>query len=506
MDGGTSGAADPEGPPTSLRNASDNATIFERGDLRSAAAPVTGAPDDEAVARPRHAWMVSVSALALYLLDSLIRHARFHSGFDLTIFDQAVNQYAHLRTPDVLVKSQQPFNILGDHFHPILMLLAPFYRIWPDARMLLVAQAVLMALGVHIMCRVAVRLLGRSGYFLGAAFALSWGILQAVDFDFHEIAFAVPLLALALDSLLAGRYIRVLIFSTLLVLVKEDSPLLVIGIALVLAAHRKYRFALLLGGSGILSFVLIIAVVIPQFSYSHAYTYFQYAGAGAAGGIGTLVQSALSTVFSWRGLVFMGALAVTAGLGLRSPIILAVLPTLAARAVSSNHAYTGLLFHYNATLMVICFFALCDGIARSRRSPPAPWRSRLLRAQTVLLATVVVISLVRAPTTASIFSAFTGCGRCASAQEVVAKIPDGARVAADVFLMSHLVDRAQVMQAYPGFVDPSGLPIKADWVILDLQSTSYTPGWNRILFDALTTSGRYRQVNASGQFVVLRAP
>lgn len=273
-----------------------------------------------------------------------------------------------------------------------------------------------------------------------------------------------------------------------------------------LAAHRKYRFALLLGVFGILSFVLIIVVVIPQFSYSHAYTYFQYAGAGAANGVGALMKNALSTVFSWRGLVFLGALAVTAGVGLRSPILLAVLPTLAARAVSNNHAYTGLLFHYNATLMVICFFALCDGIARLRRNPTARWRNRLRRTQTLLLAAVTVISLVRAPSMATSFSAFIGCGRCAAAEEAVAKIPDGARVAADVFLMSHLVDRAQVMQAYPGFVDPTGLPIKAGWVILDLGSTSYTSGWSRILLNALTTSGQYRQVDAFGQFVVLRAP
>jgi uncharacterized membrane protein len=143
----------------------------------------------------RRVWIISIGALALYLLDSLIRQARFHSGYDVTIFDQAIDDYAHLRAPDVLIKSQQPFNILGDHFHPILVLLAPFYRLWPDARVLLIAQALLFALGVHIVSRLAVRRLGGLGYFVGSAFALSWGVLQAVNFDFHEIAFAVPLLS-----------------------------------------------------------------------------------------------------------------------------------------------------------------------------------------------------------------------------------------------------------------------------------------------------------------------
>ena len=404
----------------------------------------------------------------------------------------------------MLVKSQLPFNILGDHFHPILVLLAPFYRLWPDARVLLVAQALLIAVGVHVVCRLSVRRLGGFGYFLGAAFAVSWGILQAVDFDFHEIAFAVPLLALALEALLTGRYIQVVVFSSLLVLVKEDSPLLVIGIALVLAAQRRYRPALLLGLIGVVSFLLIILVVIPFFSYSHTYTYFAYAGAGKAYGLGGLVSSALDTVFSRRGLIFLGALAITTGLGLRSPVILAILPTLAARLVSNNYAYTGFLYHYNATLMVICFVALGDGLTRQRRVK-TPTSRVLVRAQTVVLAGVVAVSLVRAPPIATIGSVFTSCDRCTAAAEAVARIPDGARVAADVFLMPHLADRAQVMQAYPGFVDPTGLPIRADWVVLDLASTSYTPGWSTTLLTALTASGHFREVARYGQYVVLNS-
>ena len=420
----------------------------------------------------------------------------------------------------MLVKSQQPFNILGDHFHPILVLLAPFYRLWPDARLLLVAQAVLVAGGVHVVTRLAAHKLGRRGYLVGAAFAVSWGVLQAVDFDFHEIAFAVPMLALLLEALLAGRMTAVVSWSVLLVLVKEDSPLLVIGVALVLAAQRRYRPALLLGVFGVVSFVVIVFVVIPQLSYSHTYTYFAYAGTDSRSGLSGLVGSAFGTVFSVRGLTFLGALAVTAGLGLRSPVLLAVLPTLGARLVSNNYAYTGFLYHYNATLMVICFVALVDGLARQRRTAASaapnstgalPFLRRAvrspatLRAQGVLLGVVVVVSLVRAPTVAAIGSVARPCAQCADAAAAVASIPDGTRVAADVFLMPHLVDRAQVMQASPGFRDPSGLPITAQRVVLDLDSTSYTPGWSRALLASLQASGGYQELQRFGRYVVLGA-
>ena len=451
----------------------------------------------------------------------------------------------------MLVKSQQNFNILGDHFHPILAVLAPLYRLWPDARMLLVAQAALMAFGVHVVARIAVRRLGRVGYLLGATFAVSWGILQAVDFDFHEIAFAVPLLALALEAVLSGRLTTVVVLSGLLVLVKEDSPLLVLGLALVLAAQRRFRPALLLGAFGVASFLLIVLVLIPHLSYSHTYTYFAYAGSGSHGVAG-LVRSALATVFSTRGLIFLGALAVTAGLGLASPVVLALLPTLGARLVSSNYAYTGFLYHYNATLMVVCFVALADGIARrrgaaARRRRVAATRGsrvatgrtvgtaggravgaaggrargatggrargaaggggrptdRVTRLQWAVLAIVTGVSLVRAPPAATIGSVFLPCQRCTDARAALAIVPNGARVAADVFLMPHLVDRAQVMQASPGFVDPTGLPIRAGWVVLDLDSTSYTRGWSSTLLASLLTSGRYREVASAGEFAVL---
>jgi len=48
------------------------------------------------------------------------------NGYDLGIFDQAVRRYAHFQAPIVTLKGDD-FNILGDHFHPIIALWAPLY-------------------------------------------------------------------------------------------------------------------------------------------------------------------------------------------------------------------------------------------------------------------------------------------------------------------------------------------------------------------------------------------
>ena len=78
-----------------------------------------------------------VAAAALYVTHSFLRYATYEAkGYDLGIFDQVVRQYALFNAPLSSVKGVD-FHILGDHFHPILALLAPFYWVWPDPRMLL---------------------------------------------------------------------------------------------------------------------------------------------------------------------------------------------------------------------------------------------------------------------------------------------------------------------------------------------------------------------------------
>jgi hypothetical protein len=106
-----------------------------------------------------------------------------------------VRGYAGLGAPLAPLKGPG-VHLLGDHFHPILILLAPIYRLFPSPLTLLIVQAALLALSAVPMTRLAVARFGtRGGLAIGTAYGLSWSIQQAAGFDFHEICFAVPLLA-----------------------------------------------------------------------------------------------------------------------------------------------------------------------------------------------------------------------------------------------------------------------------------------------------------------------
>ena len=62
----------------------------------------------------------------------------------------------------------------------------------------------------------------------------------------------------------------------------------------------------------------------------------------------------------------------TAFAALGSPLALVALPSLALRFVSTNSAYWGTDWHYNATLMPILFIAAVEALARWRAAAPAP--------------------------------------------------------------------------------------------------------------------------------------
>ena len=236
------------------------------------------------------------------------------------------------------------FSLLGDHFSPLLVLLAPFYRVFPTPVTLLVGQAFLIAVSVIPVTRAATRVLGQPpGVIIGLAYGLSWGLQNAVDFDFHEVALAVPLLAFSLAALLRQRWRACVLWALPLVLVKEDLAMTVcmLGVVLVILGQRRWGTAL--STYGVVTFALIVGVVIPRLNPQGNYDYWSKLGGSAGSSPLTALPSALLHLVSPSEklhTVFL-LLVITAFLALRSPIVLLVLPTVCWRFLSDNDQYWG---------------------------------------------------------------------------------------------------------------------------------------------------------------------
>ena len=111
---------------------------------------------------------------------------------------------------------------------------------------------------------------------------------------------------------------------------------------------------------------LAISVIIPHFNSAHVYPYWTDGGAlspSRHAGLGSAVsQFGASWPAKLRTTLLI--LLPVGFLALGSPLGLVALPSLLLRFVSTNSAYWGDGFHYNATVMPIVFLAAVDALAR----------------------------------------------------------------------------------------------------------------------------------------------
>ncbi len=158
------------------------------------------------------------------------------------------------------------FSLLGDHWSPILALLAPLYWINDGPFSLIFAQGLLFALAVPPLWLFARRRLGAvAAYLVSVAYVVSWPIAQAVEFDFHEVAFAPVLIAWMVERHDAGRTRTALVMGGLLLLTKEDMGLVVAGFGLCLLARGAFRSGALLVAGGVAAVLVATKVLIPFF-------------------------------------------------------------------------------------------------------------------------------------------------------------------------------------------------------------------------------------------------
>jgi uncharacterized membrane protein len=315
------------------------------------------------------------------------------SSYDLVIFDEAVRSYAHFHPGISLIKGLHngfgpQFSILGDHWSPILAALAPLYWIYGAPVTLLVAQAVLFALAIPPLWVFTRRAFGgenggrkalAAAYLVSVAYALSWPVASALAFDFHEVAFAPVLTAVALERLSAGRLRTALIALGALLLVKEDMGLFVAGIGVYLAVarprtvSRQLTVGLGLLVAGIADTLIATYALIPAFGGRSSY-YWAYTALGphAPQAAWHLIADPASLKLLVTPEVKLQTMLWLFGafcfLSLRSPLALAAIPLLAERMLANLFPFWWVTsYQYNAYLVIILVFAAVDGAARLDR-------------------------------------------------------------------------------------------------------------------------------------------
>jgi uncharacterized membrane protein len=469
---------------------------------------------------PVGAIALTAAAAAINVMLALLLYRGFHdTTFDLVIFDQGVRGYAHFHGPvsiamDVARGDSTHFSLLGDHWSPILAVLAPLYWMHGGPATLVAAQGVLFALAIPPLWMFTARLLGPlAAYLTCAAYALCLPIGTAMSFDFHEVAFVPVLVAVMAERFQAGRRLQGVAAAVALLLVKEDMGLLVAGFGAYLLVTRQRVLGLSFMIGGVAAAWLAVHVLKPAFGGS-ANSYWAYGQLGStlpgvAWHVVTHPLQTLRMLVTPRVkldtlLVLLGFLAY---LPLASPLVLMAVPLLLERFLATGFpSWWTLGFQYDAFVVMPLFLAAIDGAARVQRR----LRTRYLRwpaftpgtAWAALVLAGVVVALPWAPLgNLAHPSLYRLNPRIRAADAAVAMIPDGALVEAANDIGPHLSGRAQVLLL-------DGVPRWAPWVVADQRDLEFPfcSARQQVRYVTYLEANGYAQVFSRDEIVVLHRP
>lgn len=333
-----------------------------------------------ALAQPLLLAMV-VGAAVAYAAFSLLRHRYLGSGtLDLGLYDQAVWHYSRFETPESTLLAKLidggpaaeiglP-SLLGDHFSPLLALLAPLYWILPDARSLLIAQAVLIAASAVPVFLYALPRLGRVGaHLIALAYLFFWGIHSAVEYDFHEIAFVPLFIALAIYWADLDRWKGCFAALAMLLLTREDLSVFLVFFGVYLLVLRRPRQALAAIVAGVTWYAVVVKLLMPQLAGGRAYNHWYY------GRLGSDFPEALGNVARHPGLPFsilvepaekmrtlLKVVVPFLGTIVYSPLLILALPFVLENLLADNKFLWGTELQYWLAIAPVLAMGAADGL------------------------------------------------------------------------------------------------------------------------------------------------
>jgi uncharacterized membrane protein len=312
------------------------------------------------VTRPRSLLWVATGAFAIGFASlAVLRHEAFATGrFDLGNMTQAVWSTTQGRFLEATDLSGEQISRLGAHFDPILAAFAPLWLVWPDPTLLVVVQAVAVALGAPAVFLLARKHLGseRAGLAFALAYLLYPPLQWLVVMDFHPVALATPLLLWGFWFLDEDRLLAFAAVAAVACLTKEHVGLIVAAMGVWYALARgRARAGLAMAVVGTVVAVVATAVVVPHYAPGGG-SPFESRYEAVGGSPGGIVETAITDPGTLAGEMtedrdvryVLELLWPLGALPLLSPASLTAAPELAANLLSSTRTQTSIHFHYVA--------------------------------------------------------------------------------------------------------------------------------------------------------------
>jgi uncharacterized membrane protein len=382
---------------------------------------------------------------------------------------QAVWSTAHGQPLEVTNLQGEQVSRLASHVDPVLVAFAPLWLVWPSPYLLLIAQAVAVALGAVPVFWLARKHLGSE--VAAGGFALAYLLYAPVQWlpldDFHAVALACPLLLFAFWYLDEDRIATFAVFALAAMLTKEEIGLAVAAMGLwYVIARRRFLIGGAIAALGTAWTIVAIAIVIPAAGDDGSDFYGRYEEVGGSPlGIAETALTdpgrILEVAFDERGVEYLAELVLPlAALPLAAPAaLLLALPELAVNLLSSTVTQTSIRFHYTAGAVPGLVVACVLGAGRVTR-----YRPRLATPVGGLVVATTFASAVLLGPLPNRIDQYDRTEHDRAAAEALEVVPAREPVSATNTLGAHLSERSRVF-SFP-------VVHEARWIAVDEERPS----------------------------------
>jgi uncharacterized membrane protein len=352
-------------------------------------------------------WALTAAWAAAFSVLSVLRYRGFSTGrFDLGNMVQAVWSTSEGRFLDTTDVSGVQFSRLGAHVDPILALFVPLWWVWSSPEALLVAQAVIVALGALPAYWLGRRWLGDTRLALAGAavYLLLPAVQSATLFDFHPVTLAAPLLLWCIWAAEEGRWVVLTVCASLALICQEQVGLLLVALAVWLWFRHpaRRRAAVVLAVVSATWVAVAIGVIMPHFALKggnpHIGRYSRF-GEGPTDILMTFVTRpwdvAELVITPGRITYVLGLLLPLLLLPLAAPMLAAVaLPQLLINVFAAWGPAQSVHYHYAVLIAPVLVAASLLGLQRLRTRPEGDPLRRLTSRSGWVAAAMVVAAII----------------------------------------------------------------------------------------------------------------
>lgn len=331
---------------------------------------------------------------------SFLRHDNFYTGrFDLgnmaqTVWNTTQGRIFQFSNPH----GTEMISRLAFHADFLLVLLSPFYALFPSPKTLLFIQTFVVAGGGFFVYQIAKDKLKDKNLSLALAFSflLSPAVQRSNMYDFHAVTLATTFLLATYYFYSKKKYAWFLIFAILSALSKEQIWLIVALFGgLIFFKHKKRIFGSALFMISIFMFCYLISIAIPKaLGSSHfALTYYSDFGDGPVSIIKTIVFSPgkiIDLIFEKARINYLTQLFSHVGyLPIFFPFFLIFAgPDLLINLLSNNAQLHQIYYHYTAAITPFIYLSTIFSFSLIRKFFPKQLYSLL----TIFILSTALIS------------------------------------------------------------------------------------------------------------------